>query len=233
MSNHFGKSFYFKLHWNRDEEIRCKTHLISPVKAPPLRTQQFWAATWKSDRNKLLTRGRNTNGGLTTTSARQRRNQIDLNHLPKVETNTEIQRKLKQNSPTTSSEGTSDSFNVLTIFFTSSPVPFCKKKSNQENLNPISYYNENIIRFKHSYTHTYIYATTYMPKNFKISNKWLNQFWDRNIMDRSVSAHWKEQNTIELNRKEYTMTTNNQINIRISSCRRRRISCPWFLCSLM
>lgn len=46
-----------------------KAYLTSPVKAPPLRTQQFCAATWKSDRSKLFTRGRNTNGGLTTTSA--------------------------------------------------------------------------------------------------------------------------------------------------------------------
>lgn len=48
------------------------TYLISPVKAPPLRTQQFCAATWKSDRNKLFTKGRNTNEGLTTTSARNK-----------------------------------------------------------------------------------------------------------------------------------------------------------------
>ena len=48
------------------------TYLISPVKAPPLRTQQFCAATWKSDRNKLFTKGRNTNGGLTTTSAKNK-----------------------------------------------------------------------------------------------------------------------------------------------------------------
>ncbi|BAS75162.1 Os01g0841650, partial [Oryza sativa Japonica Group] len=43
-------------------------HLISPVKAPPLRTQQFCAATEKSGRSKPFTCGRNTNGGLTTTS---------------------------------------------------------------------------------------------------------------------------------------------------------------------
>jgi hypothetical protein len=39
------------------------------VKAPPFFTQQFWAATWISGRRLALTVGRNTNGGLTTTSA--------------------------------------------------------------------------------------------------------------------------------------------------------------------
>lgn len=46
------------------------TYLTSPVKAPPFLTQQFWAATWISGLNSLLTEVRNTNGGLTTTSAR-------------------------------------------------------------------------------------------------------------------------------------------------------------------
>lgn len=96
------------------------TYLISPVKAPPLRTQQFCAATWKSDRNKLFTKGRNTNGGLTTTSARNKTSepywkQEYYGH----------QRSSNKNIPTTSSEGTSASFNVVTIFFTSSIVPFC------------------------------------------------------------------------------------------------------------
>jgi hypothetical protein len=52
---------------------RALAYLISPVKAPPLRTQQFWAATWKSGRSKPFTTGRNTNGGLTTTSANKKK----------------------------------------------------------------------------------------------------------------------------------------------------------------
>lgn len=48
---------------------RDHVHLISPVNALPLGTQQFCAATLKSDRNSLFTRGRNTKGGHTTTSA--------------------------------------------------------------------------------------------------------------------------------------------------------------------
>jgi hypothetical protein len=52
-----------------------KTNLISPVTAPPLRTQQFCATTEKSDRSSTFACCRNTNGGLTTTSAtRQSKN---------------------------------------------------------------------------------------------------------------------------------------------------------------
>lgn len=56
---------------NRDYRNIIRTYLISPVKAPPFRIQQFCAATWKSDLSNFFTKGRNTNGGLTTTSARK------------------------------------------------------------------------------------------------------------------------------------------------------------------
>lgn len=50
--------------------MKIVAYLTSPVNAPPFRTQQFCAATWKSGLNKFLTKLRKTNGGLTTTSAR-------------------------------------------------------------------------------------------------------------------------------------------------------------------
>lgn len=54
------------MHWTHRSYER---YLISPVKAPPLPFQQFWAATWKSVRSILFTKGMNTNGGEMIVSA--------------------------------------------------------------------------------------------------------------------------------------------------------------------